>query len=194
MMRKSSNWERSLRRKHLEQMFSTIDFSKLNFAPPDDPDEEEDDEENTEEEDDEENAEEQTTLSSSMEEAIRAIMQANPAIDRQRAIHHLLHSAAGRQLARHLSITMKGTTMTDRAIQLQNIVKSHGGIQAMAKLFVATGKPLGGVTEAEFYSLMNAEAQATRKAGERPATAFDRFYSDPANVDIRKAHQLTRGF
>ncbi|UFX48194.1 hypothetical protein HAP47_0016630 [Bradyrhizobium sp. 41S5] len=52
--------------------------------------------------------------------------------------------------------------------------------------YVGVTKPLGGVTEAEFAKLFDAEAQATRKAGERPATAFD-------HVDLRKAHQLTRG-
>ena len=37
-------------------------------------------------------------------------------------------------------------------------------------------KPLGGDIEAEFTKLIDAEAQATRKAGERPATAFDRYF------------------
>ncbi|MGY3489409.1 hypothetical protein ACVW1C_007292 [Bradyrhizobium sp. USDA 4011] len=36
-------------------------------------------------------------------------------------------------------------------------------------------KPLGGDIEAEFTKLIDAEAQATRKAGGRPATAFDRY-------------------
>lgn len=43
-------------------------------------------------------------------------------------------------------------------------------------LYVGVTKPLGGVTEAEFTKLIDAEAQATRKAGERPATAFDRYF------------------
>ena len=53
-------------------------------------------------------------------------------------------------------------------------------------------KPLGGDIEAEFTKLIDAEAQATRKARGRPATAFDRYFTDPANVELRKAHQLTR--
>ena len=83
---------------------------------------------------------------------------------------------------------------SDRATELQSICKQHGGIQAMAKLFVATGKSLGGVTEAEFTKLIDDAAQATRQPGERPGSAFNRYFNDAANLDLRKAHALTRGF
>jgi hypothetical protein len=94
---------------------------------------------------------------------------------------------------RHLT-KQKGPPIMDRATELTNIVKQHGGIAAMAKLFIAKGEPLGGVTEAEFTQLIDAEAQATRKSGERPNQAFARFYNDAANLELRKAHQITRGF
>lgn len=80
----------------------------------------------------------------------------------------------------------------DRTTELQSIVKSHGGIQTMAKLFVAAGKSIGNVTEHEFTKLMFDEAQKTRQPNERPNQAFANFYSAPENVELRKAIQICK--
>ena len=161
----------------------------VKLAPPNDPEDEEDE---TEEEQDDETGQ----LPPLVEQAIAALMTANPNLDRQVAADFLLHNRHGRQLLEDLSKQEKGLTMTttDRATELQSICKQHGGIQAMAKLFVATGKSLGGVTEAEFTKLIDDAAQATRQPGERPGSAFNRYFNDAANLDLRKAHALTRGF
>jgi hypothetical protein len=111
----------------------------------------------------------------------------------QEALNYLLHSRNGRELARHLASTMKRKDQSmDRASQLKSIAKQYG-LAAVAKRVIADGNAHS-ISEAEFTELINAEAQATRKAGERPAIAFDRYFNDPANVELRKAHRLTRGF
>ena len=183
-----SNWDRTRRRMMLQDMFSTIDFSKLHFSkvlPPDDPDEDDEPDE-----DEPDNEEDEAALSPQLEQAIRALQTANPNLDRAHATYFLLHHPQGRVLFGDLS--KRKEPIMDRATELQDIVKNHGGIQAMAKLFVATGKSLGGVTEPEFTALIDAEAQKDKRPGERPASAFARYYSAPENLELRKAIQITK--
>ncbi|WP_029084785.1 hypothetical protein [Bradyrhizobium sp. th.b2] len=184
--------------KRLRALFGSIDFRKAKFAaPPNDPDDDEHDEEDNENNTDNETDEtEQGQLPPKLEAMIAAVIAASPnSMSRQEAINYLLHSRHGRELARHMAtFKRKDEPIMDRATELQSIVKQHGGLMAMAKLFIANGESLGGVTEAEFTKLIDAEAQATRKTGERPAPAFDRFFNDPTNLELRKAHRLTRGF
>jgi hypothetical protein len=79
----------------------------------------------------------------------------------------------------------------DRATQLQSIVKQHGGVQAMAKLFVADGKAHG-VSEHELTGLAFEEAKKHALPGERHNTAFARWYSEPEQLELRKAIQIAK--
>jgi hypothetical protein len=134
-------------------------------------------------------------LSPQLEQHINALIVAVPGTSRSQAANFLLRTAHGRGLLRTLA-TVKSTTNKetpmDRATELQSIVKSHGGIQAMAKLFVAANKSIGNVTEFEFSKLIDDAAQLTRQAGERPDQAFSRFYSAPESLELRKAIQLCK--
>jgi hypothetical protein len=181
--------------RRLHRLFSSVNYAKLRTTPVDfDEIDEEEEEDGINEPTADENEESELELSGKLEQAIAALILANPALTKQEAAHYLLHSPHGRALAAHLSKQQKETTIMDRSVLLESIVKAHGGIQAMAKLFLAEGKPLGGVTEAEFTKLIDDEAQKQRQPGERPGSAFNRYFTDPANVELRKAHALTRGF
>jgi hypothetical protein len=124
-------------------------------------------------------------LPAKLEQAIAAMITANPTLSKQEAAHHLLHTASGRSLFTHLN-KKDTTTMPDRQTELANIVKQHGGLSQMAKLFVSTGKSHG-VSEAEFAKLIGDEAA-------RQGQSFAKFFTAPENADLRRAHQLSRGF
>jgi hypothetical protein len=164
------------------------------------PGDEEPDEEPVEDEDgDEEIVEEMAAseLPGDMDKFIAAIQQMAPGAERSDVIRYLLHTSRGQNVARHMANTFKREDIpmpVNREIELQSIVKQHGGLAAMAKLFVAEGRAVGNVSELEFYKLLSTEAEKQRQPGESSVTAFSRFYSDPANVELRKAHALTRGF
>jgi hypothetical protein len=183
LMKRHSN---ASHRERLRNIFEAVDFSKVKFAPP--PEDDVDDE-------DKELEEEQDALSPQLEQYVSALLTANPNLSRQDVVNFLLYTAHGRTLATHMSTittTKRKETTMDRTEQLQSIVKQHGGVHAMAKLFVAANKAFGGVTEAEFTKLIDDEAQKTRMAGERPASAFARYYSAPENLELRKAIQITK--
>jgi hypothetical protein len=174
------------RRSRFYEVFKNVDFSKLktNSSPL----EGEIEDINTGDD-----AHDSEKLPGQMEEFVTALQVANPTLSRQDAVRYLLHGAHGRATAQHIATTFKAKEpVMDRATELQSIVKSHGGIQAMAKLFVAANKSIGNVTEHEFTKLMHDEAQKTRQANERPDQAFARFYSSPESLELRKAIQICK--
>lgn len=80
----------------------------------------------------------------------------------------------------------------DRATELRSIAKDFG-VTKLAALIVTDGNAHS-ITEHELTKLIDDEAQKTRTAGERPETAFARFYSAPENVELRKAVQVAKSF
>ena len=68
-------------------------------------------------------------------------------------------------------------------MSLQALAK-RDGVETIAKALLAKGHAMG-ISEREYTELMNAEA--TRKG-----QSFEAYFTDPANIDIRKAHQLTK--
>lgn len=64
----------------------------------------------------------------------------------------------------------------------------------MAKLFIAANRAIGGVTEAESTALISEQAMKKRLPDERSDTCFARFYPAPQNVELRRAHQITKSY
>jgi hypothetical protein len=166
-----------------QRNFYRSDFSKYIAGSEED---EVDDE--TPEPNDEENV---STLSPALEQMVCALIEANPKLERVDAVHHLLHSPSGRQLAAHIASISKGDDTMNRTEQLQKMVKSAGGITSVAKYIISKHDSLG-ISEPELTELINEAAQRTIKAGERPAQAFARYYSAPENVELRKAVEITK--
>lgn len=109
---------------------------------------------------------------------------AAPGLSKQEAMHFLLHTRAGRDVARHLSaVTKKEHPMQDRQEQLRAIAKDFG-VAKLAKYLNEEGRSHG-ITEFEF-SKMIADEAAARKI------SFTDYYSAPENLEIRKAIQLTK--
>src|SRR5262249_21158073 len=71
-----------------------------------------------------------------------------------------------------------------RIEKLKAIAKQYGGVATIAKGML-TDNDAYGVSEFEFTEMMKAEAM-------RKGVTFERFFCDPANIDIRRAHQLTK--
>jgi hypothetical protein len=71
-----------------------------------------------------------------------------------------------------------------RVEKLKAIAKRYGGVATIAKGML-TDNDAYGVTEFEFTEMMKAEAA-------RRGVPFEKYFCDPANIDIRRAHQLTK--
>ena len=79
----------------LRRKFASIDFSKLKLAPPNEPEDEE--------EPDDDEPDDTTALPEKLQQAIAALITAEPQFDRQSAAWYLLHTPHGRALTEHLS-------------------------------------------------------------------------------------------
>jgi hypothetical protein len=132
-----------------------------------------------------------STLPPKLEQFLAAMLQADPKLRRDEALSYLLHHRGGRQLAEHLSSITKKDEPMSRTEALRTVTKEYGGVLNLCKNIATTGESF--VTEAELTKLIDDEAQKTRKAGERPNTAFARFYDAPENIDLRKALQIAKG-
>jgi hypothetical protein len=73
-----------------------------------------------------------------------------------------------------------------RETELQSICKSHGGVAAMAKIFV-DDNDAHGISEAELTTLAFTQAQKSAKPSERANSCFARWYAEPEQLEIRKA-------
>jgi hypothetical protein len=120
-----------------------------------------------------------------LKQMVDAIRSAAPNVSEPEVVHFLLHTASGRQVAEHLSnhITKKDQRPMSRIEKLQSLAKRHG-VETIAKALLAKGNAME-ISEFEFTELMKVEAV-------RKGQSFEAYFTDPANIDIRKAHQLTK--
>lgn len=88
------------------------------------------------------------------------------------------------------STTQKEKVMNTKIEGLRDVAKQFG-VTHLAKIIVDAGSAHG-MPELEFFRLMQAEASTTKRAGETDAQAFDRYFSAPGNVTLRKAHAITK--
>jgi hypothetical protein len=132
-----------------------------------------------------------SAISDRFERFIEIVSEASPGVSRREIVSFLLNSANGRKVAEHLaSITKKEEPVMDRTEQLRSIAKDFG-VHRLAKLLIDDDNAHG-ISEFEFHKLMNDEAQKTKRDGETPDQAFARFYSDDANIDLRKAITIVK--
>lgn len=135
-------------------------------------------------------------LSPELQRHINALILAVPTVTREQAANFLLHTSHGRELLRTLS-TVKSSSNTrkeppmDREQGLRKIVKESGGLLRVAKVIAVTGDA-NGISEHELSALAFEEAKKHALPGERPNTAFARWYSEPAQLDLRKAIQIAK--
>ena len=77
----------------------------------------------------------------------------------------------------------------DRMTELRDIVAKADGVQTLAKVMIDDPMFCNKVSEAEFTLLVTEQAKRDHP-NLRPDVAFAKFFSDPQNADIRKAHGL----
>jgi hypothetical protein len=120
-----------------------------------------------------------------------AIAHAHPEIDPKDALSFLIFHPHGRSLAAQMNdmTKRKEPPMTSVA----DVVKAHGGLGQIAKR-ITSENTSHGITEHEFSDMLMAEAKTQKRAGESDAQAFSRYYNDPANVEMRRAHMITKGW
>lgn len=172
-------------RNRFEKMFRQIDFSKLktNPLPVDEVVDDGTDQGDVEADD--------SKVNPKLEQMVNAMIVALPSLRRDQAMHWLLNTASGRALAEHLnSITKRKEPPMNRTDGLRQIAKDFG-VAKLAKMLVMESNAHG-ISEVEFTKLIDDEAQKTRQPGERPGSCFSRFFSAPENVELRRAHQLTK--
>jgi hypothetical protein len=109
-----------------------------------------------------------------------------PTLDRQTAHHFLLHTAHGRKLYEHLSKKDDPMLQID-IMKLSNV----DSVIEIAKSVIDDKVML---TEAQFTEILQGHAKLNRQKGESEAAAFSRIFSEPENVQLRQAHQITKGF
>jgi hypothetical protein len=133
--------------------------------------------------------EHQNVLPAKLEAMVAALMAANPTLRKEDAMHHLLHTAAGRRLAEHLNNISK---RKDEPMQV-DITKLHNiaSVTEIAKNVIDDKVAL---TEHQFTEIVTGHAKLNRQAGESEAKAFERIFMDPSNGELRKAYALTKGY
>jgi hypothetical protein len=141
------------------------------------------------------NAEEQTNSNSiethpSLERHVAALQVANPSLSREDAMGYLLHSANGRDLARHLTDISKLQRRADDAVSIEKHraqIKKHG-IAPLAAHIVRKGR--SPMNEHEFTELLMEAARLQKKENESDAQAFARLFEN--DLTIRKAHAICK--
>jgi hypothetical protein len=129
-------------------------------------------------------------LEDKLQSMVDAMIVAAPTLDRQTAHHFLLHTAQGRRLAEHLNSISK----TERNVPMQvDIAKLHN-IDSVIEVAKNVIDDKVTMTEAQFNEILTGHAKLNKRQGESTATAFSRIFSDPENIELRKAHQVTKGF
>jgi hypothetical protein len=169
------------------RLFNDIMLEKLSYDGDEDDDASARDTDDTPEPND---LEHENVLPPRLEQMVAALISAAPALTREQAIHHLLHTAHGHALAEHLSSvtkTRKEPTPMNRSDQLRSIAKDFGVVK-LAKFIVDDGPH--GISEIEFTKMVSDEAQLHKLAGESSEKAFSRYFEN--NIDIRKAWQITK--
>jgi hypothetical protein len=176
------------RHRRLHDLFSSVDYAKVHVSPPDDPEDEEELDEQESDELDEDDDE--LTLSPELQNAIAALIAANPTLSKEQAAHWLVHTPHGRTALAHLSKRKESPMPTDRAEGLRDIAKQYG-LERICKMITMEGTSHG-ISEQELFKMADAEAQKGRLPGERPASAFARFFSAENQLELRKAIQIAR--
>jgi hypothetical protein len=164
--------------------FRQVDFTKLRTNPPPV-------DETVDDGTDQGDIDTSSKLSPQLEQHVNAMLVAVPTLTRQQAVHWLLNTASGRALATHLnSISKRKEEPMDRAEGLRKIAKDYG-VARLAKMLVMEGSAHG-ITEHELTGLAFEEAKKHARPGERPNTAFSRWYGEPEQLEFRKALQLAK--
>jgi hypothetical protein len=130
------------------------------------------------------------TLSPELEQYIAAMLAAVPSLTRQQALWITLHTAHGAAAFQSTTKTRKEKHMSDRGDELRAVAKQHG-IETLARFIVTENKSYG-IDEREMTKLIDDAAQLTRQPNETPDQAFSKYFSDPANVLLRRAHAITK--
>jgi hypothetical protein len=118
-----------------------------------------------------------------LHQMVAAIRTAAPNVSEQEVVHFLLHTASGRSVAEHLSNHMISKSKDHRPMSLQALAK-RDGVETIAKALLAKGNAME-ISEFEYTELMKAEAV-------RKGQSFEAYFTDPANIEIRKAWALTK--
>jgi hypothetical protein len=124
-------------------------------------------------------------LEPKLQSMVDAIRVHAPNASEAEVVHFLLHTSRGRDVARHLKdiSKRKDDRPMSRIEKLQAIAKQHG--MATVAKGMLTDNDAHGVSEHEFTSLIMEEAK-------RKGQTFEKYFTAPENLDIRKAHQLTK--
>jgi hypothetical protein len=120
------------------------------------------------------------------------LIAANPAMTKQRALHHLLHDRSGAALVARLrkAINKRKDTKPMTWETLQKFVKSDGDYMlAFSKSVVADGNRMN-LSEHQFVELATMTAQVVYP-NDRPDKAFAKYFE--AHEVVRRAHRVVKG-
>jgi hypothetical protein len=131
-----------------------------------------------------------TALHPQLQHMVNAMIQAVPSLKQEHALFFLLHSPHGRALARHLSEVTKAK---EHSMPQVDILKLRN-IESVAEISKAIIKGDTGMDEHTFAQILMGHARTAKRANESDAAAFSRVFTDPANIEIRRAHALTKSF
>jgi hypothetical protein len=73
-----------------------------------------------------------------------------------------------------------------------NKLSNIESVNVIAKYIITKGAD--GISEFEFTKMLTGHAELNRRTGESIPAAFSRIFTDPENVELRKAYQITKGF
>jgi hypothetical protein len=137
--------------------------------------------------DDADNPSSNAPLLAKLGQMVAAMAAGDPTRSEQEHLFRLLNTARGRSIANHLNELSKGKPSMPQIdiMKLKNI-------DTVAEISKAIIKGSAACTEHEFTKMVQGHADLNRRSGESSASAFARIFTDPGNVELRRAHALTK--
>jgi hypothetical protein len=116
-------------------------------------------------------------LPDKLEGMVAAVIAAAPSLQREQAVHFLLHTARGRNVAQHLASITK--TEREHPVPQVNIFKLHNpdSVKEIAKSIIS-----GEVTGVSFHDVLMGHARLSKRDGETDAKAYlEKRHSENSN-------------
>jgi hypothetical protein len=156
----------------LQQMFSSIDFTKLGIGKKADPVEDD-------------------QLTSKLKAMVGALIVANPGMTEQHAMSYLMHSPNGRAVAEHLNSISK----RKEELMPQVDIFKLSNINSVVEIAKSITKGDAEISEMDFTKMLQGHAVLTKRAGESVGAAFERLLTaqTPDGAELRKAYILCKG-
>jgi hypothetical protein len=125
-------------------------------------------------------------LSDRLKEAVAAMVAIRPSLNPAHAAKWLLHTEHGQSLL--------NLTKSEKELPMQIDVFKLSNIESVNEICRHISKGAADISEFEFSQMVLGHAKLNKRAGESDAAAFSRIFQAPENIQLRRAHNICKGY